>query len=74
MSQSNRSLDDIVSELELRVAYHERLNQDLSDQVYALHQEVAQLKAIIKEHLTRSTSNSEGSLAIGPAHDKPPHY
>ena len=36
-SSPGRDLAQHVSDLELRVAYHERLNQDLSDQVYALH-------------------------------------
>ena len=62
-----------VSELELRVAYHERLNQDLSDQVYALHREVellrAQLQAVVKQQL----QNKE-QLEVGPANDPPPHY
>ena len=72
-SSPGRDLAQHVSDLELRVAYHERLNQDLSDQVYALHREVellrAQLQAVVKQQL----QNKE-QLEVGPANDPPPHY
>lgn len=64
-----------LSELELRVAYHERLNQDLSDQVYALHLEVEELRALltsVSKRLLRATG--EGELKLGPPDETPPHY
>lgn len=68
------SLEKQVNELELKVAYHERLNQDLSDQVYSLHKEVDSLREIVnslKAHLRRGNKEQ---LEIGPADESPPHY
>lgn len=70
---STAELTRLVKELELRTAYHERLNQDLSDQVYALHREVEALKAQLTTLVKRlQTGSGEGDL--GPANDPPPHY
>ena len=67
------TLQDQVNTLELKVAYHERLNQDLSDQVYDLHKEVESLRSMIsalKEQLQRGT---QGQLDIdGPRPQRVP--
>ena len=62
-----------MRDLELRAAYHERLNQDLSDQVYALHREVETLRAQVTALVKRLQSN-QGEHELGPANDPPPHY
>ena len=71
--QPTQTLDQSVSDLELRVAYHERLNQDLSDQVYALHREVDKLRAQLQA-LMKRLAQDKGQLEVGPADDPPPHY
>jgi len=68
-----RTLAQQVSELELRVAYHERLNQDLSDQVYTLHREVEALRAQLHV-LIKQQQQNRGQLNAGPADETPPHY
>ena len=68
------SLKKHVLSLELKVAYQERLNQDLSDQIYALHKEFELLRnsfQILKEQLKQKTNQG---LEIGPADEPPPHY
>ena len=70
---SPEELTRLVRDLELRAAYHERLNQDLSDQVYALHREVETLRAQITALVKRLQSN-QGEHELGPANDPPPHY
>ena len=61
-----------VNTLELKVAYHERLNQDLSDQIYQLHQEFAQLKKML-DQLKEQLQQEQDPMNIGP-NEKPPHY
>ena len=68
-----QTLTQRVVDLELRVAYHERLNQDLSDQVYALHREVERLRAQLQALIKRQAQD-KGQLEVGPADDPPPHY
>ena len=68
-----RTLSQQVSELELRVAYHERLNHDLSDQVYQLHKEVEALRAQLQV-LIKQQQQNKGQLDVGPADETPPHY
>ncbi len=60
--------------LELKVAYNERLNQELSDQVYELHREVASLKRALKTLKDNLERRDEDGLQIGPADEPPPHY
>lgn len=67
-------LKDQVSHLELKVAYHERLNQELSDQVYSLHKEIATLRNLINQRLNGEGAQEGTSTQFGPAQDKPPHY
>ena len=68
-----QTLTQHVNDLELRVAYHERLNQDLSDQVYALHREVEVLRAQLQALVKRLDQNKD-QLEVGPADEPPPHY
>ena len=62
-----------LERLEVRFAFQERLTQELSDQVYQLHQVIHRLRAEIEELKNQNQSNKESDL-IGPAMDPPPHY
>ena len=62
-----------VNTLEIKVAYQERLNQDLSDQVYQLHQEIAELKKMLNQ-LKEQIQQEQDPINIGPANEAPPHY
>lgn len=68
------TLIEQVNTLELKVAYHERLNQDLSDQVYKLHKEVDHLKALVSSLKEQFQQGNKSQLNIGPADESPPHY
>ena len=68
------TLIEQVNTLELKVAYHERLNQDLSDQVYQLHKEVDRLKALVSSLKEQFQQGNKSQLNIGPADESPPHY
>ncbi len=64
-------MEDRIVELEVRVAYQDKVIADLDEviraftlRVEALERELAELKHSVKE----------GSPDIGPADDKPPHY
>ena len=75
LSQGKSStLIEQVNTLELKVAYHERLNQDLSDQVYQLHKEVDRLKALVSSLKEQFQQENKSQLNIGPADESPPHY
>ncbi len=63
-----------LERLQVRSAFQERATQELSDQVYALHTLVAQLRAEL-EALRRSAEGADATKdALGPALDRPPHY
>lgn len=68
------TLREQVNTLELKVAYHERLNQDLSDQVYHLHKEIDLLKAQVQTLKEQIQQGNKSQLNIGPADESPPHY
>ena len=64
-------MEDRIVELEVRVAYQDKLIGDLDEvirtfaqRVEVLERELAELKHSLKE----------GASEIGPADDKPPHY
>lgn len=73
-AKTDDELIERVAVLELKVAYHERLNQDLSDQVYSLHREIDLLRRGINTLKQALERRDEEGLNIGPADDPPPHY
>ena len=72
--QEAEMIGERISTLELKVAYHERLNQELSDQVYTLHQEIDILRRNLNALKQALERQDEEGLNIGPADDPPPHY
>jgi len=67
------ALEERVRQLEVRSAFQERLTQELSDQVYALHKVISQLKEEL-EQLKKRAEDSGEEAGLGPALDPPPHY
>ena len=62
-----------IDALEVRLAFQERLTQDLSDQMYTLHKVIEALKAELEE-LKKGETDADEAPNIGPAMDPPPHY
>jgi SlyX protein len=65
---------DAVERIELRIAYLERANNDLSEVVYRQQQEIDALRA----QLAILSGKLEGALAeptvYTPEQERPPHY
>lgn len=65
---------DIVERIELRIAYLERANNDLSEVVYRQQQEIDALRA----ELAIVSGKLEGALSeqtrYTPEQERPPHY
>jgi SlyX protein len=66
--------EDIVERIELRIAYLERANNDLSEVVYRQQQEIDALRA----QLAIVSGKLEGALTeqtvYTPEQERPPHY
>ena len=73
-ASAKEDLEERVAVLELKVAYQERLNQELSDQVYGLHREVDVLRRGLTSLKRALERRDEEGLNIGPADEPPPHY
>ena len=65
---------DVVERIELRIAYLERANNDLSEVVYRQQQEIDALRA----ELAIVSGKLEGALTeqtvYTPEQERPPHY
>lgn len=65
---------DVVERIELRIAYLERANNDLSEVVYRQQQEIDALRA----ELAVVSGKLEGALSeqtvYTPEQERPPHY
>ena len=72
-SDERELLMERVKQLEVRSAFQERLTRELSDQVYALHKVVSQLKTELEQLKKRAEDPKQGE-ELGPAFDPPPHY
>lgn len=67
--------DEAVERLELKLAFLERSNQELSDAVYRQQQDIDALKLQIGELLGRVESmREEESTRYTAEQEKPPHY
>jgi SlyX protein len=66
--------ESVVERIELRIAYLERANNDLSEVVYRQQQEIDALRA----QLTIVSGKLEGALTeqtvYTPEQERPPHY
>lgn len=66
--------DDRVERLELKLAFLERANQELSDVVYRQQQDVDALKLQVRELLGRIEDLREEPTRYTEEQEKPPHY
>lgn len=60
--------------IELKLAFLERANQELSDVVYRQQQEIDTLRIQVKELLGRVESLRGESTGYSEAEERPPHY
>lgn len=68
-SPEDTSLTQRIGDLEMRVAYQDKLLGDLDEVVRLFSNRVERLE----RHITE-LQDSVGAQEIGPADDKPPHY
>ena len=64
-------MEDRIVDLEIRIAYQERLIGDLDEVVRSFARRVEALERELASHRQLLT---EHALAIGPGDHKPPHY
>jgi uncharacterized coiled-coil protein SlyX len=66
--------DDIVERIELRIAYLERANNDLSEVVYRQQQEIDALRAELAVLGGKLDSALTEQTVYTPEQERPPHY
>ena len=66
--------DDIVERIELRIAYLERANNDLSEVVYRQQQEIDALRAELAVVSGKLDSSLAEQTVYTPEQERPPHY
>lgn len=64
-------MEDRIVELEIRLAYQDRLLADLEQVVRAFAERVEQLEREVRELKQTAV---HGTPEVGPADEKPPHY
>jgi uncharacterized coiled-coil protein SlyX len=62
-----------IEQIEVKMAYLERTNAELSDVVYRQQQEIDSLRAQLAE-LLRRLDASQPPASSSPQAEKPPHY
>lgn len=65
---------EALERIELKIAYLERANSDLSDVVYRQQQELQQLSVRIGSLVQRLSGLSEEPTAYTAEQEQPPHY
>jgi len=63
-----------IERLELKVAFLERANQELSDMVYRQQQDIEQLRTHVRELLGRVEALREEPTKYTAEQERPPHY
>jgi SlyX protein len=66
--------DATVERLEVKVAFLERANIELSDEVYRQRQELDELRARLTALTGRLEARASPAADDGPADQRPPHY
>jgi uncharacterized coiled-coil protein SlyX len=66
--------DETVERFELKLAFLERANQELSDVIYRQQQEIDQLRAQLLGLTSRIDSLRDTSTAYTDEEERPPHY
>jgi SlyX protein len=67
-------MQEALERVELKIAFLERANSELSDVVYRQQQELERLAARVRELSERLSSAPDGGEARGPDDERPPHY
>ena len=66
--------EDAVERLELKLAFLERANAELSDVVYRQHKELEDLRAGLRALAEKLDSRQTPEPARRPEDERPPHY
>ncbi|HLS82655.1 MAG TPA: SlyX family protein [Steroidobacter sp.] len=66
--------DETIERLELKIAYLERANQDLSDVLYRQQRELEELRSRLALLASRVDSLKSQEPAYTPEQERPPHY
>jgi SlyX protein len=67
-------MSDRLEQIEIRIAYLEQANAQLSDTVYQQQQELTKLRTELATLLQRMEAAQTQSTAWTPQDEKPPHY
>lgn len=67
-------MTDRLEQVEVRIAYLEQANGELSDVVYKLRQELEQLRAELATMTQRWEASQSAPTAYTAEQEKPPHY
>jgi SlyX protein len=65
---------DIVERLELKLAFLERANAELSDVVYRQHKELEGLREGLRALAEKLDARQSAEVARRPEDERPPHY
>jgi SlyX protein len=68
------SIEESIERLELKLAYLERANQELSDVVYRQQQELEELRSRVALLVARIDAMKAGETTYTPEQERPPHY
>jgi uncharacterized coiled-coil protein SlyX len=66
--------DATLEQIQIKIAFLERANSDLSDQVYRQHQEIEALKTRLGELADRLQAALSEARMRAPEEERPPHY
>lgn len=66
--------DETVERLELKLAFLERSNQELSDVVYGQQQQIDALRQQIREMADRLAAARDEPTQYSAEQERPPHY
>jgi uncharacterized coiled-coil protein SlyX len=66
--------DPTLEQIQTKIAFLERANTELSDQVYRQHQEIEMLKRRLGELAERLSAAMSEVRAHTPDEERPPHY
>jgi SlyX protein len=65
---------DALEQVELKIAYLERANTELSDVVYRQQQEIEELRARLRALAERVDAIKAGATTYTTEQERPPHY
>jgi len=74
MKQAGEDMDARISDLEARLAQQEHAMLQLSDEVYAQQQQIAEFEIKVRHLSNRLQSLSDEGAASDPGPQIPPHY